>query len=198
MSRRQRSAPKISVSASVRSGLASLVDGNQSSIRSMLDASLSDDLVEKLIDCMGVSNLNAEMLLANYFQASVLGPYARRLGKSDKGGTATLAERIAREWAKPSFAPPPPLPGSGQKHDAEDSPEDAASKKATALEEIKAKRAKYAAAQAAKQAAASTCTASAAMPPPVEADPEASDSEDDKPLSKRLKADAQQAAMPPP
>ena len=54
----------------------------------------SDDLVEKLIDCMGVSNLNAEMLLANFFNASILGDYARKLGKSDKGGTATLAERI--------------------------------------------------------------------------------------------------------
>ena len=55
---------------------------------------------------MGVSNLNAEMLLANYFSAGMLAKYAKALGKSDKGGAATLAERIAREWAKPSFAPP--------------------------------------------------------------------------------------------
>ena len=47
-----------------------------------------------------------EMLLANYFSQQMLGAYAARLGKSDKNGTATLAERIAREWAKPSFAPP--------------------------------------------------------------------------------------------
>ena len=55
---------------------------------------------------MGVSNLNAEMLLANYFSAGMLAKYAKALGKSDKGSAATLAERIAREWAKPSFAPP--------------------------------------------------------------------------------------------
>ena len=55
---------------------------------------------------MGVSNLNAEMLLANYFSSGMLATYAKALGKSDKGGAATLAERIAREWAKPSFAPP--------------------------------------------------------------------------------------------
>jgi len=128
----------------------------------MLDAHPSDDLVEKLIDCMGVSNLNAEMLLANYFQSSILAPYARRLGKSDKGGTATLAERIAREWAKPSFAPPV---GSSSKRRAEEQPdEDAASKRMTALEEIKAKRAKQVAKEAAQQAAAS---AAPAVPPPA-------------------------------
>ena len=38
MSRRQRSAPKVQVSSSVRLGLGSIVEGNESSIRSMLDA----------------------------------------------------------------------------------------------------------------------------------------------------------------
>ena len=42
---------------------------------------------------MGVSNLNAEMLLANYFSAGMLAKYAKALGKSDKGSAATLAER---------------------------------------------------------------------------------------------------------
>ena len=43
---------------------------------------------------MGVSNLNAEMLLANYFSAGMLAQYAKALGKSDKGSAATLAERM--------------------------------------------------------------------------------------------------------
>ena len=54
----------------------------------------------------GVNNISAEQLLANYCDASMLAVYCRRLGKSDKGGAATLAERIAREWAKPSFVGP--------------------------------------------------------------------------------------------
>ena len=83
----------------------SLVCEQESGIRSMLQASKKDDLVEKLIECMGVNNLNAEMLLANYFSQPMLSAYARALSKSDKGGAATLAERIAREWAKPTFQP---------------------------------------------------------------------------------------------
>ena len=163
----------------------------------------SDDLVEKLIDCMGVSNLNAEMLLANFFNASILGDYARKLGKSDKGGTATLAERIAREWAKPSFAPP--AAPSGQKRPAEAPPpeEDAAGKRMSALEEIKAKRAKQAAKQAAEREApppppAATDAPPAAVeaakddaPPPPAAAASSSavaedddDSDDDRPLNK--------------
>ena len=89
----------------MRLGLASIVEGNEVLVVNMLDASAADDLVEKLIECMGVSNLNAEMLLANWFSASILGEYAQRLGKSSKGSAATLADRIAREWAKPSFVP---------------------------------------------------------------------------------------------
>jgi hypothetical protein len=95
-----------------------------------------------------VSKISAEQLLANYFSAGVLGAYARRIGKSDKGGQATLAERIAREWAKPSFEPP-----ASRKRPAEEEPaEDPAAKRLAALEEIKAKRAAQAA-RAAQQAA---------------------------------------------
>ena len=160
-SRRQRSAPKANVSASVRAGLLSIVDGNESGIRSMLQASKKDDLVEKLIECMGVNNLNAEMLLANYFSQQMLGAYAARLGKSDKGGTATLAERIAREWAKPSFAPP----ATSKKRkegasDDEDEADDAAAKRMSALEQLKAKRVKQ---QAAKEIRAAAAAAEAAM-----------------------------------
>ena len=105
-SRRARSAPKATVSASVRLGLESIVEGNERSIRAMLSLDEQRDVVEGLVDCMGVNSLSAEMLMANYFSAGMLGAYCReRIGKSDKGGAATLAERIAREWA-PSDRPP--------------------------------------------------------------------------------------------
>ena len=128
--------------------MASFCDGNESTVRQMTDAGAGDDLVEKLLGVMGVSKISAEQLLANYFSAGVLGAYARRIGKSDKGGQATIAERIAREWAKPSFEPP-----ASRKRPAEAEPaEDPAAKRLAALEEIKAKRAAQAA-RAAQQAA---------------------------------------------
>ena len=148
MSRRARTATTAVVAPSVRAGLASFCDGNESTVRQMTDAGAGDDLVEKLLGVMGVSKISAEQLLANYFSAGVLGAYARRIGQSDKGGQATLAERIAREWAKPSFEPP-----ASRKRPAEAEPaEDPAAKRLAALEEIKAKRAAQAA-RAAQQAA---------------------------------------------
>ena len=148
MSRRARTATTAVVAPSVRLGLASFCDGNESTVRQMTDAGAGDDLVEKLLGVMGVSKISAEQLLANYFSAGVLGAYARRIGKSDKGGQATIAERIAREWAKPSFEPP-----ASRKRPAEAEPaEDPAAKRLAALEEIKAKRAAQAA-RAAQQAA---------------------------------------------
>ena len=150
MSRRARTATTAVVAPSVRAGLASFCDGNESTVRQMTDAGAGDDLVEKLLGVMGVSKISAEQLLANYFSAGVLGAYARRIGKSDKGGQATIAERIAREWAKPSFEPPA---SSSRKRPAEAEPaEDPAAKRLAALEEIKAKRAAQAA-RAAQQAA---------------------------------------------
>ena len=114
---------------------------------------------------MGVSNLNAEMLLANYFSAGMLAKYAKALGKSDKGGAATLAERIAREWAKPSFAPPASTTAAAKRTaeaeaSAGDEAEGSAKRQLTALKEIKAKRAK----QAAKQAASASSSSSSAPP----------------------------------
>ena len=148
MSRRARTATTAVVAPSVRAGLASFCDGNESTVRQMTDAGAGDDLVEKLLGVMGVSKISAEQLLANYFSAGVLGAYARRIGKSDKGGQATLAERIAREWAKPSFEPP-----ASRKRPAEAEPaEDPAAKRLAALEEIKAKRAAQAARAAQKAA----------------------------------------------
>ena len=122
---------------------------------------------------MGVSNLNAEMLLANYFSAGMLAKYAKALGKSDKGSAATLAERIAREWAKPSFAPPASTTAAAKRPaeaeaSAGDEAEGSAKRQLAALEEIKAKRAKQAAKQAASASSSSAAApASAAEKPSV-------------------------------
>ena len=70
--RRARCAPKANVSASVRLGLTSLAEGNEDAIASMLSVAPTDDLVEKMIDCMGVNGLSAEMLIASYFGQSLL------------------------------------------------------------------------------------------------------------------------------
>ena len=91
-------------------GLASLVEGNEGVVASMLSLAAGDRdsaaCVAKLVDCMGVNNLSAEALLARFFDGALLGEYcAARLCKSAKGNAATLAARIAREWAKPAFAP---------------------------------------------------------------------------------------------
>ena len=155
MSRRARCAPKANVSASVRLGLTSLAEGNEDAIASMLSVAPTDDLVEKMIDCMGVNGLSAEMLIASYFGQSMLATYCvRRLNKSDKGSVPALAERIAREWAKPSFEPL--SAHAGLKRSAEAAPddeEDVAAKRVSALEEIKTKRARQAEQAAARVAA---------------------------------------------
>ena len=150
MSRRARSAPKANVSASVRLGLESLAEGNEPSIRAMLSLSADKALVDGLVDCMGVNSLSAEMLMANYFSVELLGSYCKRLDKSEKGGAATLAERIAREWAKPSFKPPPAPSGGQKKRKVQEAPPEAtAAKRSAAMADLMAKRAKQAAAAAA-------------------------------------------------
>ena len=106
--RRAASAPP-SLKPSVRRGLESLCESKAAAatVRSMLSAAAPGEaLVDSLSAVMGVSGLNAEMLLASYFDAGLLGTYCeRRLGKSAKGSAATLAARIAREWEKPDFQP---------------------------------------------------------------------------------------------
>ena len=105
--RRSASAKKKTFPANVVAGISSLVRGNESVVASMLEKSdevTGHALVECLTDCMGVNNLSAEMLLARFFDSSVLSNYCISvLNKSGKGSVATLSERIAREWAKPTF-----------------------------------------------------------------------------------------------
>eukprot|EP00579_Thalassiosira_antarctica_P001877 CAMPEP_0201870812 /NCGR_PEP_ID=MMETSP0902-20130614/3871_1 /ASSEMBLY_ACC=CAM_ASM_000551 /TAXON_ID=420261 /ORGANISM="Thalassiosira antarctica, Strain CCMP982" /LENGTH=314 /DNA_ID=CAMNT_0048396593 /DNA_START=95 /DNA_END=1039 /DNA_ORIENTATION=- len=106
----------VSLPAGTTAGLASLVEGNESIIASMLSVdNLPKDttaartkLFASLTDCMAMNNLSAEALLARFFDASVLGAYCqRRLGVSSKGNGATLAARIAKAWSKPDFEPLP-------------------------------------------------------------------------------------------
>ena len=113
-SRRNKAPTMASVPASVRAGLASLCEGNEHAVRQMLSLGTEHaDLTPKLLECMGVNSLSAEMLLARFFDAQLLAEYCtQRLGKSAKGAAATLAERIAREWSKPSFVPLPLDPPS--------------------------------------------------------------------------------------
>jgi predicted NAD-dependent protein-ADP-ribosyltransferase YbiA (DUF1768 family) len=98
---------------SVQRGLRSLVEGNEATVASMMGAEPTAAAVElqaKLVDCMAVNALSAEMLLARFFDERLLARYCTaRLGKSSKGSAATLAARAAREWARPAFeALPPP------------------------------------------------------------------------------------------
>ena len=121
--RSSRRAPKkaaASLPTGVLTGLGSLVEGNESFIAKMLSVSdLPEDTSEAqqqlksaLTDCMAMNDLSAEVLLARFFDASVLKKYCEdRLGASGKGNEATLAARIARAWAKPDFEPLP-LPES--------------------------------------------------------------------------------------
>eukprot|EP00322_Chrysochromulina_rotalis_P019052 CAMPEP_0115884516 /NCGR_PEP_ID=MMETSP0287-20121206/30161_1 /TAXON_ID=412157 /ORGANISM="Chrysochromulina rotalis, Strain UIO044" /LENGTH=385 /DNA_ID=CAMNT_0003340829 /DNA_START=1 /DNA_END=1155 /DNA_ORIENTATION=- len=117
---------------------------------------------------MGVNGISAEMLMASYFSQGMLAAYCtHRIGKSDKGGTATLAERIAREWAKPTFEPLP-APAGLKKRSQEAAAdgggeEEAAAKRKSALDEIKAKRARQAE-QAAARASAQAKAADTAAP----------------------------------
>mmetsp|Transcript_1096 Transcript_1096/g.1188 ORF Transcript_1096/g.1188 Transcript_1096/m.1188 type:complete len:160 (+) Transcript_1096:63-542(+) len=119
-SRRQRSEKKrVDIPASLKVGLISLVTGNERLVANMLDFELDEGkdtsaaveiLVSKLGDCLQVNNLNAEGLLARFFDSEVLSKYCIEvLGKSGKGKEPVLAARIAREWAKPGFEHSEPL-----------------------------------------------------------------------------------------
>ena len=105
MSTRRRAPKRKPVAASVRAGLEDLASGNVAAIASMLDKELKDAaaVADALEEVMGVNSISAEQLLASYFEADMLSAYSSSLGKSGKGSAATLAARVAGEWAKPSF-----------------------------------------------------------------------------------------------
>ena len=90
-SRRNTAPTRASGPASVRAGVASLWEGNEHAVRQMLSLGTEHaDLTPKLLECMGVNSLSAEMLLARFFDAQLLAEYCtQRLGKSAKGAAAT-------------------------------------------------------------------------------------------------------------
>ena len=94
--------------ANVRRGLSSFCTGNDAIISAMLGGEATgrsdSTVVDKLAQVMAVNSLSAEQMLARFFDASVLAEYCERLGKSSNGPAATLAARIAKEWAQPDFA----------------------------------------------------------------------------------------------
>ena len=109
---RARRAPKkaAALPSNVQRGLESLAENNVATIASMLDVQgacpNAAAVAAALADCMAVNNLSAEALLARFFDEGLLSAYcAAKIGKSGKGNAATLAARIAKEWAKPSFYP---------------------------------------------------------------------------------------------
>jgi hypothetical protein len=110
MSRPRRAASQpATLPPNIRSGLASICEGNEALIKQMLGAEATGradaTLTDQLAQVMAVNSLSAEMMLARFFDASVLSSYASaRLGKSGTGSAATLAARIAREWSKPTFS----------------------------------------------------------------------------------------------
>jgi hypothetical protein len=72
----------------------------------MLDEAEDADLYVALTKVMQVNSLSPEQLLGTFFDETMMSRYCEeRLAKSGKGGTATLAARIAAAWAKPSFEP---------------------------------------------------------------------------------------------
>jgi len=113
-SSRRGAARNTSASASLppntEQGLASLVEGNEDMVASMLSidrpperaplvAALSD------YDCMRLNRLSAEALLARFFPTVVLARYCTDvLGASGKGNEATLAARTGKKWSSgPDF-----------------------------------------------------------------------------------------------
>lgn len=93
-------------SDSVQRGLASLCEFDRRTVIRMISMNGSGALDGYLRNILVVNNITAEQLLARFFDKSFLGSYCeQRLGLSSKGDAPVLAARIARAWAKPSFAP---------------------------------------------------------------------------------------------
>ena len=91
------------VSDNIALGLREFVDLNQDEVARMLDMDEETDqsaLVDRLVGIMGQQNLTASTLLGRFFSADSLGKYCEKKGKSPKGGTATLASRVAGIWEK--------------------------------------------------------------------------------------------------
>jgi hypothetical protein len=116
------------LSQGVQNGLKRLVADNAETVATMLDASstnsTNEDVVavlsEKCAQVMKQQQLSASNFLARFFAADLLAEHAVSvLGKSGKGSTATLGDRIAAEWAKNK-----PLIGAENDETVNDEPEE--------------------------------------------------------------------------
>jgi len=108
-----------SLSEGVQKGLKRLVTDNTKVIAKMLDVSMDKDdandatttiskLCEKCAQVMKQQQLTASSFLARFFHTDILADHASNvLYKSAKGSAATLADRIAAEWAKNKAFPDP-------------------------------------------------------------------------------------------
>lgn len=135
-----------SIQPSIRRGLESICIGNESYVTKILSldkaaaaASSNNDessdnqkiITNALEGCMKMNNLSAEMLLARFFDDSVLSQYSIKvLNKSGKGSAATLAARIAKEWSKNDFHSTKNVV-SDNKRKREEEEKEASQKKAT-------------------------------------------------------------------
>jgi hypothetical protein len=89
-----------------------MVEGNEAYISKLLSLNEPEDgcvsrttnierIADSLVDCMTMNNLSAEMLLARFFDKSVLSVYSQNiLKKSGKGSALQLSARIAKEWQR--------------------------------------------------------------------------------------------------
>ena len=98
MSRPRRAATQpAALPPNIERGLASICVGNEALIAQMLGhestGRADTTLTAKLAQCMAVNKLSHEMLLARFFDASVLSAYCEGRGMSGKGSAATLAAR---------------------------------------------------------------------------------------------------------
>eukprot|EP00873_Tetraselmis_striata_P032977 jgi/Tetstr1/453241/TSEL_040257.t1 len=99
--------PWAALPAGVKEGLARLVADNRDSVAAMLQAGQEETEQQLCGRCAGVikqQQLSPGSFLARFFPAEILSAHAELMGKSGKGGAATLADRIHACWAKgPTF-----------------------------------------------------------------------------------------------
>lgn len=146
MSRRSRRGPVDAFPAlpqGIQKGMQRLVGDHAATIASMLD--ISDDseaslICEKCAQVMKQQQLSASSFLARFFQADMLSQHATDvLQKSGKGSAATLADRIAAEWAKNKLAEVEARPAALASKDDEDKPKSPDKKKTKPSQDEKEK-----------------------------------------------------------
>ncbi|GMH70878.1 hypothetical protein TL16_g05513 [Triparma laevis f. inornata] len=105
--RSRRSKPQIDYFAKLtegnRRGMTRLIKDNSDAVAEMLSMDGStplETLCARCAEVMKKEHLVPSSFLALYFDDEMLSPHAAILGKSPKGNSTTLAERIANVWAR--------------------------------------------------------------------------------------------------